>query len=504
MAHVGLVHYSVYGGSIRMWNEYHVLYMPFAYMVARILIAFGMTPDILSMMQILNALITACCLFAFARVLQKLGLGTYLSLTLTTFLGFSHFVWYYSTDPEMYPFAILPMLLAISVTLDVLRSRRIRDVVLAGALAGVAFGFHIAAGLLVPGIFVAVLLSDRTRVAFSRRARDSALFFLVFTAVAITPYLIRSRVIGIISYAVGLLQAAMAIRGDPGHQGLRSFLETGFRPVYQLACIVRQLVPVPPRAGPLLATGATIARLLLTLLTLVVVVRARAIRRRCGWVAFILVSWFVLNFLFFSSWNPGYDKFMAFQLIPVLALFGLAAETLPGRRAIATACGIGAIVLAVTNLFGVVIPDSRLENNRDYLKSIFVREHTDPADLVLQLGVGENILQKVYLPYFGQRRGVILDFIFWNRERSVDLILRRLESRLQACWSAGGRVFVLSDVMRDTPELGVYMRRTDLPHDIFVRFLEPYRPRLAASMDDTFGLYILTPPAVIETALVPR
>ena len=108
IGYVGAIHRATYlqfgtGG----WHPYHMLYIPTGYVVGKSLVALGGTPDILVMMQVVNAIFSALALMLFYHAVVKESGQIASSLVATGALGSTYAWWYYSTDPEPYPLAIL-------------------------------------------------------------------------------------------------------------------------------------------------------------------------------------------------------------------------------------------------------------------------------------------------------------------------------------------------------------------------------------------------------------
>jgi hypothetical protein len=141
-----------------------------------------------------------------------------------------------------------------------------------------------------------------------------------------------------------------------------------------------------------------------------------------------------------------------------------------------------------------VLPDSRIENNIQHAKSLFIKDHTEPNDLVIHRGTGENIVQKVYLPYFGMRKELILDFLISNANFSQETIVQYLHWELSEIWQSGGQVFVISDVLEDSPSMRQFLENRQLPANFFLNYFNAFSLRFVAGFDKHFKLYEIVPP----------
>ena len=101
VAYAVQVHRALFGeiGSY-FWHEYHILYMPVAFLIAKTSLVLGSFVDVIVLMQLFNAVVSALTLWVFYILLQRELRDMTLSALLTALLGFSYCFWYYSTNPD--------------------------------------------------------------------------------------------------------------------------------------------------------------------------------------------------------------------------------------------------------------------------------------------------------------------------------------------------------------------------------------------------------------------
>jgi hypothetical protein len=274
----------------------------------------------------------------------------------------------------------------------------------------------------------------------------------------------------------------------------RWFLQNGFQPGREMKGVLRGFAPDPFEPSIMLKTGGYILRFLLIIFLFIILFYAKSIWKTFGWTAFILTGWLIAFFLLFSTYNVGSVKFVAFILIPFIFLFAMAVTKIPWRRTTFSILGAGILLLFFNNLNSVIIPNAKLENNIHYTKAMFIRDHTDKKDLVIHLGKGENIYQKVYLPYFAVRKELILDFLIRANKYSKERVTQGLDWKINNCWNLGGQVFVLSEVIQDSPFVKRFLENRKLPSDFLQNYFKSFNLKLIATFNDNFKLYLITPP----------
>lgn len=499
IAYVSFIHHATFvDAASTPWNDYHILYIPFGFLLARSLVAAGFVPDVLVLMQIVNALFSALALAVFFRILRsEAGRGAPAWIG-TALLGLSHAFWYYATDPEVYPPCILFMLLALLFGLRLARGGTLRDAVLCGLCQGLAIGFHVAAALLAPLLIAGCLMAKaHSGGGRAQAALRAALAGAIALAAALAPYAVKQAIRGDGSLVDALSERLVYAARQQSAEGTSWFLGRGYNPLIELRGLQTGFAPPPGEASSLPRSLPAILRGIFPLLLLVPILRWRSLVERHGAAAWIHAAWFAIFFAFFTAYNAGSLKFVAFQIIPAIHLFALsvAPDLEAGRRGTAIQAGLWLLVglLALSNLEGVVRPGAKPENNPAILKAEFIRESTAEGDLVIHIGMGANILQKVYLPYFAGREEMVLDLQLRNARDSKSVALASLRARIVERQERGGRVFVFADVFEDPQLIARFEAKHGLPPGALGEFLGPFRPRPHARMKDGFGLYVLAP-----------
>lgn len=184
---------------------------------------------------------------------------------------------------------------------------------------------------------------------------------------------------------------------------------------------------------------------------------ARAALRKNREGALLLLAWAGGVVALELLWLGG----QFFWAAPAAALLGLGAIALAADSAALLAAPV---LLGAWNLFATILPQSKLENNVGYARSVFVREHTVPSSWVVVSGLGFPN-QKVYLPYFARRSREVLEF-YLNRAPKVEA-LERFSAFVRSNVERGIPLYLLPDLVDDPVSLRQVSERWGVsPQDI--------------------------------------
>ncbi len=461
-------------GTPPLWHDYHLLYNPLGHALQRAGRGAGFHP--LMTLQMTNAVIGALLVGLLAGILHAWTGRRLPAASGALLLGFSGSFWYYSTNAEPYVPSALPLLLCVALLPLDEESRRGTGRTLVSALAfALAVGLHLSVIVLAP-IFVAFLALSAPR---PERWRRAAAFLAVAVFVVAGLYAFKwSRVegIGVPAGAVRLWQDFFAPR-NPVTEVF--FLVRPYSPAAEYAALLRGFAPVAGAAGASAGAGPAGAaawqaalRAVPVGLTAVALWGAwRAVSRRRR-RTLLMVACFTVLLLFFASYNPGEMKFTPFLSLflvtaAVLSLDDFAASFPRAGRGALAALPVLAALLAAGNFLHFIRPWTLDESNPALLEALAVRRATRPEDGLLLIGQGARNALKVYVPYFGEREAIILDFQFnagaLTREQSFDLVRRRME----AIEARGGTVYAVADIVEGSPDLDAFLARNRLaPADL--------------------------------------
>jgi hypothetical protein len=431
------VEHAVVNGSFeRLWHDYHILYNPLGYALHALGRPAGLHP--LMTMQAGNALAGALLATLLAALLHARTGSRLLAACGGLTLGLCGSFWYYSSNAEPYVVSVLCLLGFLAwLPLDEETPHPARKLVLSAIAFGLAVGFHLAVVVLAPVAVLFLLLPGRRASGL----RHAALFTAVAGALIAAPYVYKWFNVT----RAGTLS---------GFEGMWADFFAPTNPVIDLHFLARSYDPVAEYLGLLrgfapsaVGGGSTVLQAALYVFPVALTCAAlagawwavRSGRRK----ELLPIACFLTMLLFFASYNLGdmkFTVFLAFFLVTAAILsLGDLADAFPGARPWLWLLPLLVVVLGAGNYVHFIHPWSRDDSNPDLLEALLIRESTSPNDGVMLVGAGHRNGLKVYVPYFGEREVIILDFLFNSkalpREESFARARRRIEARDGTLWA---------------------------------------------------------------------
>lgn len=386
------------GGLSELFQANHLLFSPLAAAMGWLTGGAGAELALHVRLQVLQALLGGATLGLLYAVLRRHAPWP-VAFGVVASVGTTYAYWHFATDVEVYTLAALLVAVALAAALRAVAAPDPGRLALAGAAAGLAALGHMAHGMFgIATVLVLVAWAPRGRrvaavAAFCAGA--GAVLTVGFLPLLAGPWAVvpfgeaRSFLLG---YArpesVGQYLA-------PPWQRLPQHLETAARAV---------AAESPVWFPPVLAVG---------LVGLAVVGLAVAARRdtKARAPVVLAVAWLVAHAVFFLSWDHN-EKYWIAAMIPA-ALLAAAVLGAVLRRAAASVQALPALLVAavLVAVNGPVIRrEMAPEHNRFLVLAREVRSATGPEDTLLVSGMAPWLELKVYLPYFAERRTVVLDF----------------------------------------------------------------------------------------------
>jgi len=459
------VEYAVVTGSFeRVWHDYHILYDPLVYALHALGRPAGLHP--LMTMQIVNALAGALVATLLAALLHARTRSRLLAACGGLALGLCGSFWYYSTNAEPYVVSVLCLLGFLAwLPLDEEMPHPARKLVLSAVAFGLAVGFHLSAIVLAP-VAVLFLLLSRPHSPGLRRA---ALFTAVAGTLIAVPYVYKW-------YHVSRADALSGFEGiwtdfftptNPVNDPY--FLARPYSPAAEYLGLLRGFAPpAVGGGGAVLQAALYVFPVALTCLALAGAWRAfRSGRRK----ELLPIACFLTMLLFFASYNLGdmkFTVFLAFFLVTaaILSLGDLAAA-FPGARPWLWLLPLLVVVLGAGNFVRFIHPWSMDESNPDLLEALLIRESTGPNDGVMLIGRGDRNNLKVYVPYFGEREVIILDFLFNSGVLPREESFARVRRRIETIEARGGTLWAIADIVEKGRDTRWFLLRNALTaHDL--------------------------------------
>lgn len=444
----------------------YFLYGPVGYasfLLARLLGYKGLAVEIL---QLLDVACGAAGIGLNFLTLRCMGADRRSAGVWSAILGFSLGYWRWSVEAENYIFSAFLLQLNFFVLIRYFRRGKGSPALL-GALQALAMMGHIVNSLFsAVGLWIlySVHQRDWRRPALIYLGTGLGVCALTFgpaLAILVRPADLRELVF----WFLGSAGAGGSFRWHGGlhlagcWQWLKMTLNifTSFEPDFHR----------PPMLK-LSSAALWVSRGLISLFALNLALRIKQLRRgrplmiACG-------LWVAAYACVFTSWEPATMVYRISDLIPIIfALYlGYQAAYDSGFRTLWLGAALAlAASLAVGN-FGAEIHPRSLESNNIHLARMkLIRSHSADGDWVAANGG----IDPIYVPYFAQRRPLLVDYYLAEPEK--------LRVLVEGLVKSGQNIFVTSQVLED-PVLGGIFRK--------------YKPRLEARSEG-FALYELRRP----------
>lgn len=464
------------------FHPHHLLYSPTGWLFWQSWRLFGYDGGSELALKVLNSIVGAACGVGLYRLVLRLSGVWWAAATAAGLLLFNYGAWYFSVEVEVYLLALIWLLLALALLIELVTRPRLRTAPLLGLALGLAALYHQTNGLLVPVIVAAFLLSP-----LGWRERITRLV------------LCGALAGGIVALGYGLVGF--------GYNGYRSlgqlrewmffFIETGW---WGHATRDRWTDLGAGLGNSISTQGAWpywVAIVVLLALGLPAAIR------RWPRVVTICGLWIALYGGFFAWWEGDNIEFWIATLLPLWLVAGLCIAQLDlagllrrtprvGRTIGVAACALP-LLLAWHNY---PLVERRGDAAQDLQRQLAAKVGalTTTADLIIPPGG----VQELYLPYYEARSNVAtLNGILFETNGDVPAAFARMRERIDLSLHAG---------------LGIVVGREaiELPRDIFQRypvtqaqldtFWQPYRDALQPAVTHDGTTYFWRIPPATELA----
>jgi hypothetical protein len=434
------------------FHPHHLLYSPTGWLFWQSWRLFGYDGNSELPLKVLNAITGAGCGFALYRLVWRLTRHLPAAIVATGIFLFSYATWYFAGEVEVYLLALVWLLLALYLLIELVTAPRRRTAPLLGFAIGAAALYHQTNGLMVPVVVIALLIAPLSNVV---RLRALLACGLVAGAVVALGY-------GIVGVGLNGYRTLGQMRN-----WMFFFVETGWwgHPTRdRWTDLGAGLGNTISTTGALPYWIGIIALLLLG---------ASAARR---WPRIVAVAavWIAIYGAFFIWWEADNIEFWIGTLLPLWMLTGLAVASIRPIRLnqAASVVGIAGVTLLASHNFPIV--DRRGDPRFDLQRHLSgqVREQTTPNDLILSPGG----VMELYLPYYEGRPNVrTLNGVLFETNGDLDQTFERLASDIATSLHAGLSVVVGREMMHLPPEV---RRRYEIPQERLDQFWAPFMPAL--------------------------
>ncbi len=474
------------GDPAWLFHPHHLLYTPAAFGFYKFVSALGLQVRALLVMQIMSAGLALGALAYFYRLVRGLGFVPSAAAAGTVLLGSSYTFWRFGTQGDT-TMPVVFLLLSLVYCCSRLRYRSVSPTNAAaiGALLGAATLIHQTGALFAPAAAYAVWRASAPK----RRMVNAAAFFGAAGALCLAAYL---------SIAFSLGSGGLSGAKDWALGYFADDPRTGYRVVYgsweisDLAASARAWAagfvgvwPGPAGAASM-AWHAGAAAFLAAILFLAgrgtwraLLAPARRADNPADRLAAALIIWTASHAAFFTWWKAGHVRFwlLALPAWLLLALYGLRSGKRPGRTSRRAWPALWTLAAASLLLVGSgpFRHESNPGNNEFLAAAAKIEAAAATEGTVIISGTGRYAALKAYVPYFAQRKMLVLDWQFSDKrvppERALNALARKLAAMARA-----GPVYLLSETM--DPEIDAhFLVWHGIPGDRRRTFLAGLNPR---------------------------
>ena len=435
----------------------HLIYNIVGYVSYRAVQALGLNVRAITVLQVLNGILSAISCALLFRILKQITASTYYAFTLSLLFAFSAAWWKFSTDADAYIPSILFLLLSFNL---VLPNRQQRPLLVA-LIYSMSLCFHQIAIIVFPTLVLAFLL-DWNFLPRRQRIVNALTFSGAAALITLTAYISSFYLL------TGAFRPARFMRWIMSYSADESF---GFHPWNNLAHTLRghlrlflggRLNALEGLLNPFLAVLIVILVALLLILAFKIVrhfknpgwqwlraLRQDPLRRTLALLCLLWISTYVIFlFLLFSAQT----FYRLFYLPAIIILLGLVLHSYnlvahPKRK---YRLALFVAVLAIANFLNLIFPYSQVQKYPPLALTLEMHQVWPPGT-VIYFGAqnSDNSLVK-YI-----NRGTLWKELDPTRLDVIENELRETNARGRTVWLEASAI----DRLSSTPEGAEWLRR---------------------------------------------
>lgn len=400
--------------------------------------------------------------------LWELTRHLYVALVSALLFAVSVVMWRFSVEAGVYAMATCVLLGALRSLIVYLRGRETRCAVWSGVLAGLAVVAH-EMNLIFAGLAGLLVLAYNHRHIRGVIAYVVPLVLTISVFYGTAGWLIGARQpCDFYNWLTWYLQKSGQEGWGGWYVGRNALKETIFTLTRAIAFTPQKALFTQLLYGQstnwrdgFLVVGFVIVVVLFLLVWILLLSQWKRAWKRYRLAIPFFCAWFV-GYILFVAWCGSPLEGWVFVVIPIWVLLGMFWGTLRPSRYWAKSNMLITLLLiglTVLNLVGTVLPTHDLNQSYTVQLSLLVEAISDPSDLII---VPNSPLRSA-IPYFARRENCISIYDMFrvalvNGVDGYELLRRRIEAE----WSTGHRVFVLSPALDLQPEdLFFLIMRTD-------------------------------------------
>lgn len=470
----------------------------------------GIKRDGYSTLQIMNSFFGAITCGIFFLFLRKLIEKIWIAAVFSYLLAFSYAFWYRSVDAQVYPPSVFWLLISFILTWSYTRQKSNLKLVILAVTTGLAVLSHQGNIFFIPMVIVGIC------IPLGKKLKNIFILGIVSGIVIAVPYLhvltyqertLIDRNTG--RFAINnetIKNSFNWIRGNAGSYDPDKYVNTYWNPpklkelsifktigqnlkdsnLKHLVTDFKTMVWAMWFAkggyfgyGNPSDTGKVwmfISKIIFMLLGIILFIRGKIYIKYKTLFILTLTWWF--SYMIFVSWfNSGNPDYWYQHWMPILALVACSIYeflkdenvSLLLRKTILGLFLCSVVIIPPINFFDSIYPISKVENNENYLKALFVKEHVKKGGVVIISGLGWNP-GKVYIPAFANVGRISFDLIFVYMPKLRGLQV--LENQVEMVVSQGRNVYALDEIFSKVTERG--LKQWDVSMDEIKEIFKPY------------------------------
>jgi len=453
----------------------------------------GLKTDGYTSLQIMNSFFAALTVGIFFLFLKKLVEKTYIAVIFSFLLAFSYAFWYRAVDAQVYPPSVFWLLVSFILIWSFTRHRSGLKLFLFSVTTGISILAHQGNIFFIPAGIAGIF------IAGGKKIKNLFIFLIVTGVIVAVPYLNvlihqEKTLIDMNTGQVAINRTTIKnsfnwLRGNAGSYSPDKYVNVYWQP--QIRHLITDLKTMvwsvwfakgsyygygfPSASGRI---WMRVSKIIFIFLAVFLFFRGK-IYFKYKSLVLITASWFISYMLFVSWFNPGNPDYWYQHCIPWLAVIACSlAELLKDGTASLilkkTVFGLflcSIIIIPPVNFFDSIYPISKVENNDNYLKSLWIKSNVKPGGYIVISGIGWSNPQKVYIPAFAGIKPISFDllFVFYPKDQGLAI----LKNQLEFLMGQGTNVYALSEIFSKSTAEGLKQWKVSM--DEIKEIFKPYK-----------------------------
>ena len=493
LMYAGIVEAKDPGWENRLAWANHLSYNYYGHFFWKMFNSVGLKVNGYTALEIMNSMFSALTVGIFFLFLRKLSVKKYLAAVFSFLLAFSYAFWYRAVDAQVYPPSIFWLLVSFALIWSFTQRRSGVKLLLFSVTTGLAILAHQGNIFFIPAGMAGIISAGG-----GKKIKNILTFLLVTGVLVAVPYmnvlihqekiLVDQNTGEVLINRATVKSAFVWLRGNAGSYSPDKYVNVYWQPqIRHLWTDFKTMVwgmwfakgsyygyGFPSSGGKI---WMLVSKLIFFPIAAFLFFREKIYGRYRPLVV-ISLAWFVSYMLFVSWFNPGNPDYWYQHWMPWLAVVAcsvaefLRDEGIPIalRKSVFGLFLCSVAIIPPINFFDSIYPISKVENNDNYLKALWIKSNVKPNGYIVISGIGWSNPQKVYIPAFAGLKPISFDllFVFYPKEQGLAI----LRNQLQMLASQGSDVYALSEIFSKSTEDGLKQWKVSMSEikDIFRQY----------------------------------